>query len=79
MENGKPMSTEMIRSYLQSTSSRDFIRSDDGGARNSSDDCPLTSGASCTCNLRINGLRLDVLEVSISPARVLPGQLTARG
>jgi Putative bacterial sensory transduction regulator len=60
----EPLSTELIQRYLQSRQLR-FFRSDDG------EEFMVLSTyerGKLHVNLRINGLRRDVLEISISPA-----------
>ncbi|OBI16359.1 hypothetical protein A5714_11235 [Mycobacterium sp. E2462] len=64
----EPLSTELIERYLRSHPLR-FFRSDDG------EEFLLTSPHSrgkLSITLRINGLRRDILEVSISPAAHYP-------
>jgi hypothetical protein len=59
----EPLSTELIERYLRSRQSR-FFRSDDG------EEFLLLSSyerGKLHVNLRINGLRRDILEISISP------------
>ncbi|GLE52659.1 YbjN domain-containing protein [Mycobacterium montefiorense] len=62
----EPLSTELIERYLCSRQLR-FFRSDDGG-----EFMMVLSNyerGKLHVNLRINGLRPDILEISVSPAR----------
>ncbi|MGD1172297.1 YbjN domain-containing protein [Mycobacterium seoulense] len=64
----EPLSTDLIARYLQSRQLR-FFRSDDG------EEFLMLPGYECGklhVNLRINGLRRDVFEISISPAGYYP-------
>lgn len=60
----EPLSTELIERYLRSRQLR-FFRSDDG------EEFLLLSSyqrGKLHVNLRVNGLRRDLLEISITPA-----------
>jgi hypothetical protein len=64
----EPLSTELIERYLQSRRLR-FFRSDDG------EEFLLLSSyerGKLHVNLRVNGLRRDLLEISISPSAYYP-------
>ncbi|OBH45550.1 YbjN domain-containing protein [Mycobacterium mantenii] len=64
----EPLSTDLIDRYLRSRQSR-FFRSDDG------EEFMMLPGyerGRLHVNMRINGLRRDVFEISISPAGYYP-------
>ncbi|OBB66486.1 YbjN domain-containing protein [Mycobacterium sp. 852014-50255_SCH5639931] len=70
----EPLSTELIDRYLRSRELR-FFRSDDGEEFMM---LPSYERGKLHVNLRINGLRRDVFEISISPAGHYPATERAR-
>ena len=64
----EPLSTELIDRYLRSRQLR-FFRSDDGEEFMM---LPSYERGKLHVNLRINGLRRDIFEISISPPGTTP-------